>query len=66
MEPPVADRDVRLHAAVDAYVPLHAACAGHERLAHEAGTPVITLGSGELADAVASTVEGPVRALAIS
>lgn len=26
-------RDAELHAAVDAYVPLHAACAGHRRLA---------------------------------
>jgi glycosyltransferase involved in cell wall biosynthesis len=49
MEPAVAERDVRLHAAVDAYVPLHAACTGHERLAREAGNAVIRLGNGELA-----------------
>jgi glycosyltransferase involved in cell wall biosynthesis len=29
-------RDAALHAAADAYVPLHAACAGHRRLAHGA------------------------------
>jgi hypothetical protein len=31
----------RLHAAVDGYVPLHAACAGHTRLARAAGRPVL-------------------------
>jgi glycosyltransferase involved in cell wall biosynthesis len=49
MEPAVAERDVRLHAAVHAYVPLHDACAGHERLAREAGNTVLALGTGELA-----------------
>ena len=49
MEPAQPDRDLRLHAAVDAYVPLHAACAGHRRLAREAGSAVIPLGAGELA-----------------
>jgi glycosyltransferase involved in cell wall biosynthesis len=48
MEPAVAERDVRLHGAVDAYVPLHDACSGHERLAREAGNAVLRLGSGEL------------------
>ena len=33
-----------LHAAVDAYVPLHAACAGHVRLAAAAGSAVVELG----------------------
>jgi glycosyltransferase involved in cell wall biosynthesis len=32
----VPGRDAALHAAVDAYVPLHAACAGHRRLARGA------------------------------
>jgi glycosyltransferase involved in cell wall biosynthesis len=50
MEPAVAERDVRLHAAVDAYVPLHDACSGHERLAREAGNAVIRLGTGQLAN----------------
>jgi hypothetical protein len=49
MEPAVAERDVRLHAATDAYVPLHHACTGHERLAREAGNAVLHLGGGELA-----------------
>jgi hypothetical protein len=31
----------RLHAGVDGYVSLHAACAGHERLARAAGRPVL-------------------------
>ncbi|HEY1567334.1 MAG TPA: hypothetical protein VGF68_09960, partial [Solirubrobacteraceae bacterium] len=48
MEPAVAERDIRLHGAVDAYVPLHDACSGHERLAREAGNAVLRLGSGEL------------------
>ena len=49
MEPAVAERDVRLHAAVDVYVPVHRACSGHARLAREAGNAVLELGSGELA-----------------
>ena len=48
MEPALAERDVRLHAAVDVYVPLHQACSGHARLAREAGNAVLELGSGEL------------------
>lgn len=32
----VPGRDAALHAAADAYVPLHAACAGHARMAHGA------------------------------
>ena len=52
MEPAVAERDVRLHAAVDAYVPLHDACSGHERLAREAGNAVLGVGCGELAAAL--------------
>jgi glycosyltransferase involved in cell wall biosynthesis len=53
MEPAVAERDVRLHAAVDAYVPLHDACSGHERLARAADSAVIELGGGDLAALVA-------------
>jgi glycosyltransferase involved in cell wall biosynthesis len=48
MEPAVAERDLRLHAAVDAYVPLHDACTGHERLARERGAVIIEPGSGHL------------------
>jgi glycosyltransferase involved in cell wall biosynthesis len=49
MEPAVPERDLRLHRAVDAYVALHEACSGHERLAREAGNVVLELSSGELA-----------------
>ncbi len=44
MEPAQADRDRRLHAAVDTYVPLHPACGGHERLAREAGNRIMAPG----------------------
>ncbi|HTW13124.1 MAG TPA: glycosyltransferase, partial [Solirubrobacteraceae bacterium] len=44
-----ADRDQRLQLAVDAYVPLHAACAGQRRYAARAGTRVIEPGAGEVA-----------------
>jgi len=53
MEPSRPDRDRRLHAAVDAYVPLHRACAGHQRIAREAGSAVIALGGAELSEAAA-------------
>jgi glycosyltransferase involved in cell wall biosynthesis len=46
------DRDARLHAAADVYVPLHAACAGHVRLAHAHGSAVLT--PGELAAQLAA------------
>jgi hypothetical protein len=39
----------RLHAATDGYVPLHAACAGHERLARAAGRPVLAPDAAALA-----------------
>ena len=39
----------RLHAAVDGYVPLHAACSGHERLARPAGRPVLPPDASALA-----------------
>lgn len=48
MEPLQAGRDDRLHAAVDAFVVLHPACAGHERLAQRAGNAVLAPGSGAL------------------
>ena len=37
----VPGRDAALHAAADLYVPLHAACAGHERMARSAGSAVV-------------------------
>jgi glycosyltransferase involved in cell wall biosynthesis len=49
MEPSSAERDARLHAAVDAYVVLHAGAPGHLRLAREAGRPVVEPGDGQLA-----------------
>ena len=39
----------RLHAGVDGYVPLHDACAGHERLARAAGRPVLEPAAADLA-----------------
>jgi hypothetical protein len=57
MEPFQPSRDPRLHAAVDAYVPLHAACAGQERMAREAGNAVVRLGTGALAELVATAPE---------
>jgi glycosyltransferase involved in cell wall biosynthesis len=49
VEPFRAGLDRRLHAAVDVYVPLHAACVGHARIARDAGNRVAELGSGALA-----------------
>ena len=46
MEPTVATRDARLHAAADAYVVLHHGCPGHERCARDRGNPVLEPGSG--------------------
>lgn len=56
MEPASAERDVRLHAGIDVYVPLHPACSGHERLTREAGNKVIALGEGELGRLIGATV----------
>ncbi|MGZ4292669.1 MAG: hypothetical protein ACXVRM_00365, partial [Solirubrobacteraceae bacterium] len=61
MEPAVSERDVRLHAAVDVYVPLHQACSGHARLAREAGNAVLEVGTGQLA-ARLTRAEAVVRA----
>jgi glycosyltransferase involved in cell wall biosynthesis len=44
-----ADRDARLHLAVDAFVPTHPACDGQLRLAQGAGSATVQLGTGELA-----------------
>jgi glycosyltransferase involved in cell wall biosynthesis len=44
-----ADRDARLHQAVDAYVTTHAGCAGQLRLARTSGNTVVELGTGQLA-----------------
>jgi glycosyltransferase involved in cell wall biosynthesis len=57
MEPVRADRDERLHATVDAYVPLHSACEGHLRLATRAGSAVCELGTGDLERLVAERAQ---------
>jgi hypothetical protein len=49
MEPVRPGRDERLHAAVDAYVPLSGGRAGHLRLAVSAGNAIIRLDEGALA-----------------
>jgi hypothetical protein len=41
LQPGAAARDARLHASIDAYVPLHGACAGHVRMAAAAAVPVL-------------------------
>jgi glycosyltransferase involved in cell wall biosynthesis len=53
LEPATAERDARLHAATHAYVPLHPACAGHERIAVATGSAVLPLDGQALAEAVA-------------
>jgi hypothetical protein len=57
IEPAQAARDPRLHAAMDAFVSLHPANAGHERLAVEAGNAVVTLGRGALGALAAQAPE---------
>ena len=57
MEPMRADRDARLHAAVDAYVPLHRGSAGHIRLAQRAGNALIEPGRNELAALLGAVAE---------
>jgi hypothetical protein len=48
MEPAAAERDVRLHAAINAYVVLHPGTPGHERLGAAAGRPVLEPGTGDI------------------
>jgi Glycosyl transferases group 1 len=48
IEPLQAERDARLHLAMTAYVPLHAACAGHVRMARSASNEIIELGTPAL------------------
>ncbi len=57
MEPAQAARDPRLHAAVNAFVPLHPADHGHTRLAVEAGNAVVQLGTGALGALLAGSPE---------
>jgi hypothetical protein len=62
MEPSSPARDARLHAAVDTYVALHAACAGHEQLAREAGNAIAEPGTGALTGLLARAVPATVKA----
>lgn len=52
LEPASAERDTRLHRATDAYVPLHDACAGHERIARATGSAILPLDGAALAEAL--------------
>jgi glycosyltransferase involved in cell wall biosynthesis len=54
LERATAERDPRLHAASDLYVPLHRACAGHERIARATGSTVVALDDHAFADALAA------------
>lgn len=54
LEPATAERDARLHAATGGYVPLHRACAGHERIARATGSAILPLDGHALAEALAS------------
>ena len=64
MEPLQPERDARLHRAVDGYVALHQACAGHTRMAREAGNELIELGTTGLTDLLAGRGAAGVRAAA--
>jgi glycosyltransferase involved in cell wall biosynthesis len=59
------EEDHGVHAGMDAYVPLHDACAGHERMALAAGRRVLALDgeslAGFLAEALTPAMAGPVR-----
>jgi glycosyltransferase involved in cell wall biosynthesis len=58
IEPLTAGRDAALHAAIPLYVPLHPACAGHERLARATGGEVLALDDPALAARLATV---PIR-----
>jgi glycosyltransferase involved in cell wall biosynthesis len=53
-----AEEDLALHAGVDAYVPLHDACAGHERMARAAHSAIVALGGENLADFLTNAADG--------
>ena len=54
LEPFQAQRDQRLHQAIDAYVPLHRGCEGHVRLARESGNEILNIGDGRLEALIAA------------
>ncbi len=64
MEPFRADRDRRLHEAVQVYVPLHPGFPGHERLAHQAGNAVLEPGSAALLKLISTVACSSERAAA--
>jgi hypothetical protein len=62
MEPLQEGRDERLHAAIDVFVVLHPACAGHQRMARAAGNTVVAPGSGALTRLLDQSVAAPATA----
>lgn len=58
LEPATAERDARLHRAVDVYVPLHPACAGHERMARAIGNVVVEPDDRHLLPLIGGKVDG--------
>jgi len=54
LEPASAERDARVHAATHLYVPLHRACAGHERIARATGGELVALDGDGLARRLAA------------
>ncbi|HEY2440876.1 MAG TPA: glycosyltransferase [Solirubrobacteraceae bacterium] len=62
MEPLQEGRDERLHAAIDVFVVLHPACAGHQRMARAAGNTVVAPGSGALTRLLSALAVAPATA----
>jgi hypothetical protein len=66
MEPMTGDRDTRLHAAMNAYVPLGHHYAGRHELARGSGTRVLSVATGQtgisLTEWLADTLRQPARA----
>jgi glycosyltransferase involved in cell wall biosynthesis len=63
IEPVEQDGYRALHAGVDAYIPLHPGCAGHERVARAANTPVLSLDVAELSSFLATRKPTAIRAV---
>jgi hypothetical protein len=61
MEAIDSERILDLHRGVSAYVPLHDACAGHERMALAAGGELLGLEDGSIARFLARAPHAPVR-----
>ena len=54
MEPARPGRDASLHAATDVYLPLHAGCAGHERIARRSGSAIVAPDLDGVAQAISA------------